>query len=664
MLFSKTRKCKTTINRNRTITHLCNYTGLALMSVMTFFSSAVLSNTLHEEYLQPNLEARETFFLAEKALKKEDKKHFETLYKSLNGYSLQPYLQEAYLLKNINLSNTQLIDNFLTKYNGTPLDWPLRKKWLNYLDKNNQKALFLKFYKPTSNATLTCKYHMYQLASGVSKHLVLPKVTALWTVGKSQPKACDPLFKQWKDQGYRTDDIIWQRIKLAANGGKVTLLPYLIKQLSPELKSKAELWRSVRINPSYVASLNRFKAKDLRETEIVTYALARYIWRDPSNAIKTFEKAKLQFPFSQKQLNYLHEKFAIALASKNHDEANVWLDKLNDDQYSSNIIQWHITKLLRTGDWPKINKALMAFPKSQQERVQWRYWYGRSLIETNQITQGNAVLNSVADERHYYGFLAAGYLNKKVNLNHEPVNISAKEMRSALRFDSAKRSIELFDIGRLLPARMEWNSWLAKLTDREKLAAAKIAFDRGWFDRAIFTLAKVGFLNDTDLRFPLAFENDIITQAKHNTINPAWAFAITRRESSFMNDAASPVGASGLMQLMPATAKQLFKKKISRKELYKPKQNIQLGTKYLKELLAQYDGNQILATAAYNAGPHRVKKWLKERPALSADIWIETIPFKETREYVKSVMAYQQIYLLKTNQTTPLFKQLSKMVIY
>ena len=130
-----------------------------------------------------------------------------------------------------------------------------------------------------------------------------------------------------------------------------------------------------------------------------------------------------------------------------------------------------------------------------------------------------------------------------------------------------------------------------------------------------------------------------------------------------MSDAQSPVGASGLMQLMPATAKQLARKKMSRKKLYNPEQNIKLGTKYLNQLQKKYSGNQILATADYNAGPYRVKAWLKERPKMPADIWIETIPFKETREYVKSVMAYQQIYLLKTNQQLKLFEQLSKMTI-
>lgn len=607
--------------------------------------------------------SRKTFELAEKYLVKGNKQRFNELYKKLHYYPLQPYLQQQNIVKNMRLSSAKEIDLFLSEHRGSPLDWPLRKKWLNYLDKKKQAALFLKFFKPTSNTSLTCKFHLYQLQVGVAKSIVLPKVTKLWQVGKSQPKSCDPLFKIWQNQGYRTTEVIWQRIAIAADGGKSTLLPYLIKQLPDKLKRKGELWRSVRINPSYVANLSRFKAKDSKETEIVTYALKRYIWRDPDNAIKVFEKAKKQFPFTESQLSAITEKFAISLSSKGHDKAKAWLAKLSDHQYSSNLMQWRITELVRSEDWPMIKKGLLTFPKSQQGKNQWRYWYGKSLIKTGNQSEGNLLLQKLALERHYYGFLAAGFLKQQVNLQHVPISVSETEKMNVLKHSAGKRAFEFFHLGRYLQARSEWNFWLSQLNKKEKLVAAKIAFDKGWFDRGIFTLANVGYLNDVDLRFPMAFEKNITEHAKENTINPAWAFAIARRESSFMSDAQSPVGASGLMQLMPATAKQLARKKMSRKKLYNPEQNIKLGTKYLNQLQKKYSGNQILATAAYNAGPYRVKAWLKARPKMPADIWIETIPFKETREYVKSVMAYQQIYLLKTNQPLKLFEQLSKMTI-
>lgn len=607
--------------------------------------------------------ARTTFELAEKYLLNGNEQRFNELYRDLHYYPLQPYLQQKKLIKKLSLAHTQEIKDFLNTYKGTPLDWPLRKAWLNYLAKKNQSALFLAFYKPTSNASLSCKFHLFQLKAGVSEQLVLPQVTKLWQVGKSQPKACDPLFKIWQEKGYRTPEIIWQRLVKTADGGKSSLLPYLIKLLPSDLTKKGQLWRNVRVNPSYVARLSRFPTKDLKETEIVTYALKRYIWRDPDHAIKVFKRAQKQFPFNTQQLRGITEKFAIALSSKGHKQAKNWLLKLDDNQYSNKLVQWRITELLRDGDWQRINQELLAFPKSKQQTLQWRYWYGRSLLQIGNNELGNRVLGDVANERHYYGFLASGHLNRPVNLQHMPVDISEQEKNLVLNNPAGKRAFEFYYLGRYLSARSEWNYWLSELSKREKLVAAKIAFDYGWFDRAIFTLANVGYLNDVDLRFPLAFDQEINQYAEQHKINPAWAFAIARRESSFMTDANSPVGASGLMQLMPGTAKLLAKKKVSRKKLYNVENNVQLGTKYLKQLLDRHKGNQVLATAAYNAGPMRVKRWLKERPQLPADIWIETIPFRETREYVKSVMAYQQIYQLKVGQQGKLFDSLSKMKI-
>ena len=226
-----------------------------------------------------------------------------------------------------------------------------------------------------------------------------------------------------------------------------------------------------------------------------------------------------------------------------------------------------------------------------------------------------------------------------------------------------KNAFEFYYIGRYIEARREWRYWLSQLNYREKLVAAKLANENGWFDRAIFTLAQVGYLDDVELRFPKAFDKKINKHAQQQEINPAWAFAIARRESSFMTDARSPVGAKGLMQLMPNTAKQLKRGSVSRRYLYNADNNIQLGTKYLRKLLDKNKGNQILATASYNAGPYRVKKWLQNTSAMPADIWIETIPFRETRNYVKSVLAYQEIYQHQPGQVSQVFEKVINMSI-
>ena len=368
-------------------------------------------------------------------------------------------------------------------------------------------------------------------------------------------------------------------------------------------------------------------------------------------------------PFTTQQQQQITLKFALALASKNHLAARVWLEKVDDELFSSNLTQWYITDALRDQNWKNIKVKLSKLPEVAQQSLKWRYWYSRSLLATGELAAGNALLKELAQSRHYYGFLAASYLNKPANFQDMPLNVSTEEKALIIKSPEAKRAFELFAIGRFHHARQEWNYWLSKLNDREKLVASKIANEMHWYDRAIFTLAKVGYLDDVNLRFPLGFETEIKHYAGNEKINSAWAFAIARRESSFMSDANSPAGAKGLMQIMPGTAKQLARKTVSNRYLLNAKNNIKLGTKYLRNLLDRHDGNQVLATAAYNAGPYRVKSWLKDADSLPADVWIETIPFKETREYVKSVLAYQQIYQHKVGQGGSLFDKIITMNI-
>lgn len=625
-----------------------------------FLISLIVSTSINAKEL--NLQ-RKIFLQAEKQIWNKNSSTYQNLYNQLHYYPLQPYLDQKRLMNNITLASTNEINDFLTKYEGTPLDWPLRKKWLYYLAKRKKPSLFQSFFKPTNDVELTCQYYLFQLKTGVAPSRVLPKVAPLWVVGKSQPKVCDPLFKQWQQAGYRTNEVIWQRIELSADGGKHTLIPYLTKLLPENEQYLAKLWHKVRRDPSYVRHLSKFTKKTVNEATVVSYGLKRLVWRSPKQAIDTYALAKSLLPFTEQQKQQITLKFALALASKNHNDAGKWLAKVDDELFNSNLTQWYITDVLRDQNWQNIKAKLLKLPSKIQQSLQWRYWYGRSLVATDEIVKGNAILSELAKSRHYYGFLAASSLNKPANFQNIPLTVSESEKATIISSPEAKRAFELFAIGRFHHARQEWNYWLRKLNKREKLVASKIAHEMQWYDRAIFTLAREGYLNDVDLRFPLGFESEIKQYASDQKINPAWAFAIARRESSFMSDANSSAGAKGLMQIMPGTAKQLARKKVSNKYLFDAENNIKLGTKYLRKLLDRHDGNQVLATAAYNAGPYRIRSWLKDAQPLPADVWIETIPFKETREYVKSVLAYQQIYQDKVGQTGSLFDQILTMNI-
>jgi len=631
---------------------------LYILLIFSFNASASIASNVHIDKTKQAL-----FIQAEKLLKKTNSTRYKKLYEQLNGYPLQPYLDQQRLILNMHLSNENEIDQFLIKYRNTPLDWPLRKKWLKYLSKKNRPSLFVKFYKPSSDVSLTCQNLNFLLTEGMPQSVILPQVTKLWLVGKSQHKKCDPLFKVWKKAGYRTNAIIWKRIALAADGGKHTLIPYLTKLLPNNQHYLGELWHKVRRNPSYVAHLKKFRRKSAKEAQIFAYGLKRFIWRSPDKALSTYKKAKKLFKFSKYQQQQITEKFAQVLTNKNHKQANYWLSLLDSKNISESMVQWHLIGILKQQNWQEYITKFSQLPEVFKQKIKWKYWLARAFIITKNKEKGFALLKKLSKERHYYGFLAASYLKTPVSLKNKPLNITLLERSKVLESSAAKRAFEFFYLQRFQKARSEWNFWLKGLSDRDKLVAAKIANENKWFDRAIFTLSKVGYMDDVALRFPKAFNKKIKKHANVEKINPAWAFAITRRESSFMTDAHSPVGARGLMQLMPRTARSLGRGKVSGRYLLNADNNIELGTRYLRKLLDKNKGNEVLATASYNAGPYRIKRWLKNTETLPADIWIETIPYKETRNYVKSVLAYQEIYQNKPNRTSKIFNKIINMTI-
>lgn len=223
-----------------------------LTSTVLKLSSVILLCVITTVTFADQAAVRKTFLQAEKQVWQPNSARYQTLYQQLHYYPLQPYLDQQRLRHGMKMAYAEEISQFLDKYKGSPLDWPLRKKWLKYLAKRNKSVLFQSFFIPTSNVELTCQYYRYQLKSGVAESRILPKLSPLWVVGKSQPKVCDPLFIRWEKAGYRNKERVWERLSLAADGGKHTLIPYLTKLLPKSERYLGELWHKVRRDPAYI----------------------------------------------------------------------------------------------------------------------------------------------------------------------------------------------------------------------------------------------------------------------------------------------------------------------------------------------------------------------------------------------------------------------------
>ena len=613
------------------------------------FSQAASENT-EQNYAKQ----RQIFLKAEYAARDPKKFGYKKLYDQLDGYPLQPYAELAYLKRRPFMSMKSKIEAFLEAYEGTPMDWPLRRPWLEYLAQKGQKTLFLQFYRPTKNAGLQCTYYRYQLEKQPPEK-VWPEIEKLWLVVKTQPRSCNALFKKWKKSGNLTQDLIWKRLRLAITNGNYALIPYLHKQMPKDEKYLADLWLKVRRSSSYIRNPDRFIHKNEKEKEIAIFGMKRLIWKDRELAIKTWKMLQDHFDFAPQQAQQVIRTISVSLATAHDRRALDWLAKLPAAVEDKTLLQWQVAAPLRFLEWDRVRDVINALPVEKAKENAWRYWLARSLEQEDTAKKDATIFfQELAMKRNYYGFLAASRIGLPPQLQHRPMTTGRTAIPKVAQHAGVLRAAELYKLKRYVPARREWHYLKSVLPREEQFALAQVAKQNGWFDRVILILPELGYMHDVEMRFPLAYKASFSRMSRQNKISPSWAFAVTRKESLFMTDAHSSSGALGLMQLLPSTAKEVAKRRLKKNHLYNPTTNIKLGTKYLKQLLRMTKGNHTMATAAYNAGFTNVRRWLPDDDkTMPTDIWIESIPFSQTRDYVKSVLAFQQIYAIQLGETQP-----------
>lgn len=608
----------------------------------------------------PEQVLRDRFLKAERTIDKVPAEQGRKLVNDLKGYPLAPYI-ELELLSG-NLADTAAIQAFLDKYPDTPMAFMLKKRWLLYLANVGLTQPFLKNYQFGNDTELDCAALEMRLLSEPPA-TVWPKVTKLWLEGESSlPKACDDLFKRWQKAGQRTPEVVWSRLVRVVDEGDARIIPYLRTLLPAKQQYLADKWKQVLTDPSNVSKTKFLPLKHPWEREILAYGLKKLVWKQPDKALATYGRFEMDKHFTKEQRIDVARNFAIALASKNDARASKFLNMVPTADKDDLFIQWQIAWHVRRAEWPKVLEIIAQLPDDAKTDDSWRYWQARALEQTGQQAQADSMLRELASSRGYYGFMAAARTKQPPSLAHKPIPVSKDDYVAFKKSPAIARMNEWEALDRPNAARREMLYIQRYGSEAQKLSAAKLAYENGWYDRAVVALSSAGYLDDVELRFPMVFRSEIQRHAKDANIDPAWAMAITRRESIFMPQVKSAAGAHGLMQIMPQTAKHLKGKPVRSEQLFNPGFNIDLGTDYLNYLMRTNNNNLALATASYNAGYGNVKKWLPEQP-MDLDVWVETIPFKETREYVKAVLAYYQIYNLRMNRHQNVFTPLVTMKI-
>lgn len=590
---------------------------------------------------------RERFQAAEQALAQGDQEQFTRLAASLAAYPLHPYLVYAELSGRLEHASADEVAGFLNASKDTPLNWQLRRQWLDLLADRKRWETFLAFYRPTSDVDLRCHQLQALIATGQARQ-ALPEVEALWLYGRSRPASCDTVFDYWIKAGNPAPALAWKRIALAMENGELLLARYLRRFLPADQQGWADYWLTLHRHPEQAAAAEVPGKSHPYLARMRVHATSRLAARDPLAALSLWQTLSGRHHFTKAQRHEIEQRLAAALLDEPSAAAYTYLRSLKPRSGDQKLQELRLRAALVREDWPTYLDWLGQLPPASRNQPRWQYWRARALAATGQQEAAQALYRTLAGERSYHGFLAADQAGLAYTLAHAGAPSDDTLLARLATRPALQRARELFALDRSPAARREWQWGIRGLNRNELIGAAKLAETWGWYGQAILTVAQGEHWDDLELRFPLAHRHDVEGQAERQALDPAWIYAVLRQESAFMPDARSHAGASGLMQLMPTTAKRVARRlpepiRVTPAALHEPALNITLGSAYLREVLDRLYDNRVLATAAYNAGPHRVRKWLPARP-MAADLWIESLPYQETRRYLRRVLTYTAIY--------------------
>lgn len=616
---------------------------------------------------------REKLQAARTAIARSDRDSLETLKRELKDYPLLPYLDYWAISKKLSRLPYDEIDRFLADNEGTAIgDW-MRVRVLRELGGREHFRPYLKYYQPEkiTRTSLRC-YYADALSRHGDKQAAYQLVEELWLVGRSQPEECDPVFARWMRDGGLTRELAWGRHKLAVESGNLELAEYIAGKMDSSQAQMARLMRSVHREPRQLLDYSRFaSAKQDHEQEyrtIVLHGLQRLAREDAASAGQAWRRYQAGYLFDDAEREEMLRYLALQFARQDNMDG---LRQLVKEQKfaDATTIEWLARQSLRELDWEQLAFWIDRMPEEEQQHERWLYWKARSLEELYGKGRADAAVplyRKAAEERSYYGFLAADALGQNYSFVDRPAPITPQQVEQMAARPAMQRARELQAIGEFYHARREWDYATGGMSHEELLTAGKLASSWGWYHKSIQSVLAADYLDDLELRFPLAFA-DIVDDVSRRmggktALDPYLIYAVARQESHFSHDAKSHAGALGLMQLLPSTARATARRAgvpYRRSwDLLSPGTNIALGSFYLNTLLSRFDNNRFLAAAAYNAGPTRVASWLKEtKKQLPYDVWIETIPYSETRRYVQNVLAYTVIYAYRSGTRLSLLSE-------
>ncbi|MEM1080630.1 MAG: transglycosylase SLT domain-containing protein [Pseudomonadota bacterium] len=595
---------------------------------------------------------RQQFKQAWHAAGRGDRSALDQTIAALSEYSLLPYLQFERYRQTIGQQPASDIEQFLARYRDWSFASRLERDWHRALADRNDPTLLLRYVASSPDAEIQCKLLRARLNAGQTNDLA-DATRSLWLNGQSQPRACDPLFRWWRARGNPNTDDAWTRFGLAVEAGELDLARYLRRYLDDRDMFLANGWIQLaqRLNATLTDALRWPDAE--RSRQLIVWGLKRLASQDWQRAQSLMPRFESRFDYAPGALDEIRRRAVLFQAVDLDADAIGAIDALPESQIDQQMLEWRLRVSLSQSDWQNVLNSVANMSADEQLRGRWRYWRGRALAALGRPEAG-LVYASLATEPHFYGFLAAIRAQQSLSICSAELAADSTIQLRLLRDAEFDRALELYRVGLHAHARSTWNRVSQRLSRAELVQAALLAAGAGWHDRAIFALGNAGAMRAYAWRFPVIERERIERYAEHYGVDPALIFGLMRAESAMQTDARSGANARGLLQLIDSTAREVSNRQnlpyAGPSSLYDPSVNIPLGIAHLGELQQRFEGDWTRVAAAYNAGITAATRWQRERPDLPADIWLETLPFFETRDYVPRVLAFATLYEYRLQQ--------------
>ncbi len=575
------------------------------------------------------------------------------------NYILAPYADYWLMLLNLEDADNQTVTDFINHYSDYPFADRLRGEYLKKLAKKQDWENFsaeLINYQLEDSAVACYAAESSAILGDAS---VLEGAKSLWMQAKEQAGNCANLYDRMQAAGVLTENDVFERFRLALADSRIALAKSIIKRSKTFTPSQNIQIDKAYSSPSVVLAKKSISFKTRLGRELNLFALSRIAKTNSLQALNAFNKVADLFQAEDKSQFY--GRLAWYAAQRHELEALQWFkraenvnlnDTLNnevssDGHLGKEQLAWYVRAALREKNWDEVLLAISKMPPDQATEGAWRYWKARALKAKNQILEANTLFAKLSTERHFYGWLAQEEIDGGMSAPLNIYKVTEEDVAEIANTEAFQRVEALHRVDLRWEAKSEWAHASKQFDDKQLLAAAEFAQRRKWYDLVIVTADKTSETHDFALRYPAPYRDLMQGAAADNEVDEAWVYGITRQESRFMHYAKSGVGAAGLMQLMPATAKWIAGRAgvsgYHNGMIHELDTNIALGTYYMAYTKDLMNGQEVMATAAYNAGPSRAKKWMAAVP-LEGAIYAETIPFTETRLYVQRVMANAHLY--------------------